>query len=126
MAAHSLIETARDALFLARLPPTRLAWVYLAIAVVSLVLFVLQEQSRVRSGRTALDHALHDGEDHELLATLSTRRAERLATMRWSENVAPCVIGRVQAGSGLRVPTDENGTSTAPWRREGGWLHGER
>ena len=54
MAAHSLIETARDALFLARLPPARLAWVYLAIAVFSLALFVLQEHSRVRSGRTAL------------------------------------------------------------------------
>ena len=54
MAAHSLLETARDALFLARLPPAQLAWVYLAVASVSLVLFVLQEHSRVRSGRTAL------------------------------------------------------------------------
>jgi len=40
MAAHTLLETARDALFLARLPPSRLAWVYLAIAVVILGLFV--------------------------------------------------------------------------------------
>ena len=54
MAAHALLETARDALFLARLPPARLAWVYLAIAIVSMALFVLQERSRVRSGRTAL------------------------------------------------------------------------
>ena len=54
MAAHSLIETARDALFLARLPPARLAWVYLAIAGVSLALFVLQERRGVRSGRTPL------------------------------------------------------------------------
>jgi AAA family ATP:ADP antiporter len=54
MAAHALLETARDALFLARLPPARLAWVYLAIAVVSLGLFVLQERGRPRSGRTAL------------------------------------------------------------------------
>ena len=54
MAAHSLIETARDALFLARLPPAQLAWVYLAIAVVSLALFVLQEHGRQRSGRTGL------------------------------------------------------------------------
>ena len=54
MAAHALLETARDALFLARLPPSRLAWVYLAIAVVSLGLFVLQERSGARSGRTAL------------------------------------------------------------------------
>ncbi len=54
MAAHALLETARDALFLARLPPSRLAWVYLAIAVVSLGLFVLQERGRARSGRAAL------------------------------------------------------------------------
>ena len=54
MAAHSLLETARDALFLARLPPARLAWVYLAIAFVSLLLFALQERSGVRSGRAGL------------------------------------------------------------------------
>ncbi len=54
MAAHALLETARDALFLARLPPEQLAWVYLAIAVVSLGLFVLQERSRSRTGRASL------------------------------------------------------------------------
>jgi AAA family ATP:ADP antiporter len=54
MAGHALLETARDALFLARLPPARLAWVYLAIAVVSLVLFALQERGPARSGRDAL------------------------------------------------------------------------
>lgn len=54
MAAHALLETARDALFLARLPPSQLAWVYLAIAVVSLGLFVLQERDGARSGRAAL------------------------------------------------------------------------
>lgn len=32
MVAHALLETARDALFLARLGPDRLAWAYLAIA----------------------------------------------------------------------------------------------
>jgi hypothetical protein len=35
---HLLLETARDALFLARLPAHRLPWVYLAIAVLALVL----------------------------------------------------------------------------------------
>lgn len=54
MASHALLETARDALFLARLPPARLAWVYLAIALVSLVLFALQERSGLRSGRAVL------------------------------------------------------------------------
>jgi ATP/ADP translocase len=35
---HALLETARDALFLARLPATRLPWVYLAIAVIAVFL----------------------------------------------------------------------------------------
>ncbi len=38
MAGHALLETARDALFLARLPASQLPWVYLAIAVVALAL----------------------------------------------------------------------------------------
>jgi AAA family ATP:ADP antiporter len=42
MAGHALLETARDALFLASLPPARLAWVYLSIALVSLLVFALQ------------------------------------------------------------------------------------
>ncbi|HZO13823.1 MAG TPA: Npt1/Npt2 family nucleotide transporter, partial [Polyangiaceae bacterium] len=37
-AGHTLLETARDALFLSRLPATRLPWVYLAIAALGLVL----------------------------------------------------------------------------------------
>ncbi|MDH3284156.1 MAG: hypothetical protein OEQ13_05410 [Acidobacteriota bacterium] len=38
MTGHALLETARDALFLARLPATRLPWVYLAIAAFALAL----------------------------------------------------------------------------------------
>jgi len=38
MAGHALLETARDALFLARWPASRLPWVYLLIAVVALAL----------------------------------------------------------------------------------------
>jgi ATP/ADP translocase len=37
MLAHALLETARDALFLARLGPDRLAWAYLVIAAAALV-----------------------------------------------------------------------------------------
>ena len=37
-AAHTLLETARDALFLARLPASRLAWMILAIAACGLLL----------------------------------------------------------------------------------------
>src|SRR4051794_27577703 len=36
-AGHTLMETARDAIFLARLPVSRLAWVYLAIAAIGLL-----------------------------------------------------------------------------------------
>ena len=35
LAGHTLLETARDALFLARLAPSQLPWVYLAMAVVA-------------------------------------------------------------------------------------------
>ena len=38
LAAHTLLETARDALFLARLPASRLAFVYLGIAAVAVAL----------------------------------------------------------------------------------------
>jgi ATP:ADP antiporter, AAA family len=38
MAGHAMLETARDALFLASLPASQLPWVYLAIAVVALAL----------------------------------------------------------------------------------------
>jgi ATP:ADP antiporter, AAA family len=47
LAAHTLLETARDALFLARLPASRLAIVYLMIAAVAVVL------ARRSSRRTA-------------------------------------------------------------------------
>ena len=38
LAGHSMLETARDALFLARLPPSQLPWAYLAIAVLAVAL----------------------------------------------------------------------------------------
>jgi ATP:ADP antiporter, AAA family len=41
MAGHGLLETARDALFLARIPASRLPFVYLGVALVTLVLGVL-------------------------------------------------------------------------------------
>ena len=38
LASHTLLETARDALFLARLPPSQLPWVYLAMAAIAIVI----------------------------------------------------------------------------------------
>ncbi len=70
-----------------------------------------------RSGRTALDHALHDGEDHELVATLSASALAR-ARVRGLQ-----VIGRVVAGSGLRL-VDDRGRKRRWSLENGGWLHG--
>jgi hypothetical protein len=38
LAGHTLLETARDALFLARLPPSQLPWAYLAIALLAVAI----------------------------------------------------------------------------------------
>jgi ATP/ADP translocase/HEAT repeat protein len=50
LAAHTLLETARDALFLARLPATQLPWVYLVIAVVAVLVYELPLRGRRRRG----------------------------------------------------------------------------
>ena len=71
------------------------------------------------SGRTALEHALHDGEDHELIATLSLPAAREVLRQRpdWTD------IGRVEAGRGVGLELE--GQSPRPWRpEEGGWKHG--
>jgi ATP:ADP antiporter, AAA family len=49
LTAHTLLETARDALFLARLPASQLPWVYLAMAAVAVVLSELPWPARQRS-----------------------------------------------------------------------------
>jgi AAA family ATP:ADP antiporter len=48
IASHSLLETARDALFLGRVPATRLPWMFLAIAFSSLAVVRLQLRVRQR------------------------------------------------------------------------------
>lgn len=42
LAGHAVLETARDAIFLRALPPTQLPWVYLIIAVLTLVVTSLE------------------------------------------------------------------------------------
>ena len=75
-----------------------------------------------RSGRSPLDHALQDGEDHELLATLPPRALARVLRERARRCPGLEVVGRVREGSGLRVLHPEG------WRawRGGGYVHGER
>jgi len=75
------------------------------------------------SGRDPVDHALHDGEDHELLATLPRRALKRVLNEAPDHCPGLVVVGRVTAGRGLRVPAD-GGLRT--WRPgTGGWRHGD-
>jgi ATP:ADP antiporter, AAA family len=58
LAAHTLLETARDALFLARLPASRLAIVYLLIALVAVAVSQAPWGRRRASGAFALSRLL--------------------------------------------------------------------
>ncbi len=75
------------------------------------------------SGRSARAHALEDGEDHELLATLAPRRAR--AALEHGVPGAPELarIGRVRAGRGLWLRDEQSGAWRA-WDGRGGWTHG--
>jgi thiamine-monophosphate kinase len=75
-----------------------------------------------RTGRAALEHALSDGEDHELLATAPARAARALLAdlpRAWRDVVQ---IGRVSRGSGLWLALD--GAVPRRWDGRGGWVHG--
>lgn len=75
-----------------------------------------------RSGRTALEHALADGEDHELLATIAPAKWKRCASEARRRFPGLEVIGRVRRGKGLYVAAKPEGE---PERVEGGgWVHG--
>jgi thiamine-monophosphate kinase len=69
--------------------------------------------------------ALDDGEDHELLATLSPARWRRLAREAARRFPHLSVIGRVRSGSGLWL-AEVDGGALVPWAGRGGWLHGAR
>ena len=75
------------------------------------------------SGRAPLWHALHDGEDYELVATLPARAAARALAdaRRFCPGLA--AIGRVRRGRGLWLCGEDGGTRR--WQaREGGFRHG--
>jgi thiamine-monophosphate kinase len=75
------------------------------------------------SGRSARAHALGDGEDHELLATLTPRAWHALAPRAGHRFPELAPIGRVRRGRGLWLAHDEGGT-LRPWDGRGGWIHG--
>ncbi|MBK7877560.1 MAG: thiamine-phosphate kinase [Planctomycetes bacterium] len=71
-----------------------------------------------RTHRPPLDHALHDGEDHELLATLAPRAARRVA-----QELGFHVVGRVVRGAGLALVRADGGRER--WTHAlGGFEHG--
>jgi thiamine-monophosphate kinase len=76
------------------------------------------------SGRSALQHALHDGEDHELVATLPQPAVVR--ALREFPDRCPRfrLLGNVRRGRGLRIPRDESSGALVAFRGEGGWIHG--
>ena len=75
------------------------------------------ERAARASGRSPQEHALTDGEDYELVATLPRAALDKLKRDRcWT------VIGRVVAGSGLRVAQKDG--RLVKWKGRGGWLHG--
>lgn len=75
------------------------------------------------SERSALWHALHDGEDHELVATLAPRALSALVSGAKRRCPGLAVIGRVRAGDGLFL-CDANGGRRRWHTHEGGFRHG--
>ena len=71
----------------------------------------------------ALDLALHDGEDHELIACISPARWRRCSARARRLFPALRLVGHVRAGAGLQLR--ESDGRLRRWRRgEGGWSHG--
>jgi thiamine-monophosphate kinase len=84
----------------------------------------IHRDARRMAGR-ALWHALHDGEDHELVACITPARWKRCSARARRLFPALCVVGHVLAGHGLCL-RDAHG-ATRRWKRsEGGWSHGTR
>jgi len=78
-----------------------------------------------RDGRSALEHALCDGEDHELLATVPPASLARLT--REAPRCCPglSVLGRVRRGAGVWVPASEDASAERiRWDPSRGWVHG--
>jgi thiamine-monophosphate kinase len=76
-------------------------------------------EAAARSGGTPVEHALHDGEDYELLFTLPSRDAERLMRLPDPPVKLSC-IGEIVAGAGLFIR--RRGEERRPLSAEG-WVH---
>ena len=78
-----------------------------------------------KSGRTPLEHALHDGEDHELVATLPAPAWQRSAAALARRHPGLVRIGSVRTGEGLGWSGAGNAVEPLPRLDTGGWIHGE-
>lgn len=75
------------------------------------------------SGQTATWHALHDGEDHELLAALSLARWN--AIKKAPRGLELHLLGRASEGAGLELAAGLLCEEASDWRpADGGYLHG--
>lgn len=75
-----------------------------------------------RDGMPPLEHALRDGEDHELLACLSRADARRLAASGAAARLGLERIGSVVAGAGVVLARHDGGVELPVGA--GGWIHG--
>lgn len=75
------------------------------------------ERAARASGRTAREHALSDGEDYELVATLPRSGLDALPRAR-----DYAVVGHVATGRGLWIARPDG--RLARWDGSGGWVHG--
>jgi len=76
------------------------------------------------TGRSALQHALHDGEDHELIATLPQTSVLRALSEASGRCPGFALLGNVRRGRGVRVPRDESSEQLVAYDGRGGWIHG--
>lgn len=93
--AHSILETARDALFLARLGPQRLAWAYLAIAAGALIaVTAFRRWGKLRDPRRMLIGFLATAAvgSTVIAATITTRPSVVFVLYVWTGLVASLVV----------------------------------
>lgn len=80
---------------------------------------VHEDALRLADGVTPLDHALADGEDFELIATLAPEEGRRLLA-RWDLETPLTKIGEITAELGCRLQTVDGHLVDLPPR---GWCH---
>jgi thiamine-monophosphate kinase len=77
------------------------------------------DAARITDGQAPLDHALGDGEDFELIATLAPAAAERLLE-QWDLTTPLTRIGEIESQTGCRLVRADGSWTDLPPR---GWCH---